>query len=242
VSKEAEAWSWPLTSIYCRGLRMRGALHSRPLLLTHRGTSIWQGFEYTFSPEVCITFLSTCSIWIQSRCSDLEWFLLSTWGIAKEGNACDYCKTRQQRARVSMEMLLILTRLEAIYTHILDGHAEKNGRRYPSNAATLRQANRLNDLIQRQNHLPTVHSSIHSARLSFLPSISQTILWHARCKSTVNSGNIVYNCCYARNNGKNLFSTGSGPAQQCGSVFFGVRPRCYITRVFSEPVGVGWKS
>jgi hypothetical protein len=38
---------------------------------------------------------------------------------------------------------------------------------------------------------------------------------------------------------KELFSTGSGPAQQCGSVFFGVRPRGYITRVFSEPVAVG---
>jgi hypothetical protein len=36
-----------------------------------------------------------------------------------------------------------------------------------------------------------------------------------------------------------LFSTGSGPTQQCGSVFFGVRPRDYITRVFSEPVAVG---
>jgi hypothetical protein len=36
-----------------------------------------------------------------------------------------------------------------------------------------------------------------------------------------------------------LFSTGSGLAQQCGSVFFGVRPRRYITRVFSEPVAVG---
>jgi hypothetical protein len=35
-----------------------------------------------------------------------------------------------------------------------------------------------------------------------------------------------------------LFSTGSGPAQQCGSVFFGVRPRDYITKVFSEPVAV----
>jgi hypothetical protein len=35
------------------------------------------------------------------------------------------------------------------------------------------------------------------------------------------------------------FSMGSGPAQQCGSVFFGVRPRGYITRVFSEPVAVG---
>jgi hypothetical protein len=32
-----------------------------------------------------------------------------------------------------------------------------------------------------------------------------------------------------------LFSTGSGPAQQCGSVFLEVRPRGYITRVFSEP-------
>jgi hypothetical protein len=39
-----------------------------------------------------------------------------------------------------------------------------------------------------------------------------------------------------------LFSTGSGPAQQCKSVFFGVRPRGYITRVFSEPVAVGWES
>jgi hypothetical protein len=29
---------------------------------------------------------------------------------------------------------------------------------------------------------------------------------------------------------------GSGPAQQCGSVFFGVWPRGYITRVFSEPL------
>jgi hypothetical protein len=38
---------------------------------------------------------------------------------------------------------------------------------------------------------------------------------------------------------KTVFSTGSGPAQQCGSVFFGVRPRGYITRVFSEPVAVG---
>jgi hypothetical protein len=31
-----------------------------------------------------------------------------------------------------------------------------------------------------------------------------------------------------------LFSTGSGPAQQCGSVFFGVRPRGYITGVFKS--------
>jgi hypothetical protein len=36
-----------------------------------------------------------------------------------------------------------------------------------------------------------------------------------------------------------LFSTGSGQAQQCGSVFFGVGLRGYITRVFSEPVAVG---
>jgi hypothetical protein len=36
-----------------------------------------------------------------------------------------------------------------------------------------------------------------------------------------------------------VFYMGSGPAQQCGSVFFGVRPRGYITRVFSEPVAVG---
>jgi hypothetical protein len=35
-----------------------------------------------------------------------------------------------------------------------------------------------------------------------------------------------------------LFSMGSGPAQR-GSVFFGVQPRGYITRVFSEPVAVG---
>jgi hypothetical protein len=37
-----------------------------------------------------------------------------------------------------------------------------------------------------------------------------------------------------------LFSTGSGLAQHCGSVFFGVRPRGYITRVFREPVAVGY--
>jgi hypothetical protein len=33
------------------------------------------------------------------------------------------------------------------------------------------------------------------------------------------------------------FSMGSGPAQ-CGSVFFGVRPRGYITRVFKDRLTV----
>jgi hypothetical protein len=43
---EAGAWSWPLTSIYCRGQRMSGAIPqlSPYAFLEHRETSIWQLF------------------------------------------------------------------------------------------------------------------------------------------------------------------------------------------------------
>jgi hypothetical protein len=73
-------------------------------------------------------------------------------------------------------------------------------------------------------HLSSVYAAcpIHLIIVDFIILI---ILWHARCRLTVNSGNIVYNCCYTRNNGKNccflrglvrhnnveVFSLGSGP-------------------------------